>query len=131
MGEFTPVAKELNLNQEQAQALVNLQTQAKLREIEQWSNVRQEWRQQAQADAEIGGAKFPEAVADAKAALKEFGSDELREFIEYSGAGDNPHFIKFISKVGAQMRESGYFGTGDQHIPGERDLAKILFPEQN
>lgn len=130
IGEFVPVAKELNLTQEQAQRLVDLQAQAKLREIQQWQNTRKEWRQQAQADPEIGGPALKENLSNAKLPLKEFGSTELSELFEVTGLGDNPHFIKFLSKIGSQMKESGYFSAASQGVPSERDLAKILFPNQ-
>jgi hypothetical protein len=60
------------------------------------------------------GNAYDQKLATAQTALKEFGGDELVKFIDDSGLGNNPHFIKLMATVGEGMLEDGLKGNG-QH----------------
>lgn len=128
--EFTPIAKELNLTQDQAQKLVDLQAKAvkdaSESSMKAWEDTRNEWKEASKSDAEFGGLKFDESIAAAKKALVTFGTDELKEALEVTGTGDHPEFIRFLVRVGKAVGEDKMH-IGDAPQPPV-DRAKRMFP---
>lgn len=133
MEQFLPLAKELDLNQEQAQKLVsmysqNIQSQIEAQETE-YKDVRSEWVKAIKADKEVGGKDYEANLGLARNALKAFGSDELTDMLNHTGLGDNPAVVKFFVKVGKAIKEDGMVSGVQSKAP--KDAAKILFPNQN
>lgn len=110
MSDFQGVAKDLNLTQEQAQKLVDLQTReiAKSAEAaqERWDNLKTEWADTAKSDEEFGGQNFDANVGLAKQALDQFGTPELKEALEVTGTGSHPEIIRFFYRVGKTLQEA-------------------------
>lgn len=113
---FKPIAKELGLTQEQAQKLVDVQAATAQRwqdaVLEQVTQTRASWREAAQADSEIGGEKFVENLAVAKAGRDAFGDDDLKSLLDESGLGDHPAMIRFFYKVGKANSEHDFVTSG-------------------
>lgn len=130
MGEFKEVAKELNLSQENAQKLVDLQTKFTLAQAKNWETVKSDWVKAAKSDGEIGGGKWDENVATARQAIDQFGSDELKAALDSTGVGNHPEFIRFAFRVGKALKEDGML-SGSNRGESPRDPAKILFPNMN
>lgn len=103
LDQFTPVARELGLTQEQAQKLVGLYAgqMAQVQEMagQAWQQQRQEWQTAARRDPEFGGAKFDENLSLAKRALDQFGGPDLIEALNVTGAGDHPAVLKMFAAV--------------------------------
>ena len=106
---FTPVARDLNLTQEQAQKLVDLhaeQAQTWLQGLyDAHAKQRADWVAAAKADGEIGGADHADKVAVAKDALKRFGTPELTTALEDSGLGSHPEVVRFFHRVGKAIAD--------------------------
>lgn len=106
---FTPVARDLNLTQEQAQKLVDLhaeQAQGWLQGLyDAHAKQRDDWVAAAKADGEIGGADHADKVAVAKDALKRFGTPELTKALEDSGLGSHPEVVRFFHRVGKAIAD--------------------------
>ena len=115
---FKPVAKELNLTQEQAQKLVDLQVKNREAETEAqreaFKQVRAEWVKEAREDPEIGGAKFEENVGVAVKTLRFFGSDKLIALLETSGLGDHPEVIRVFHSIGSKFGEDRMVVDGEE-----------------
>ena len=60
------------------------------------NDLRQEW-----------GNAFDQKVNHAQAALNEFGTPELVEYLESSRLGDNPHLVRTFAKIAESMMEDG------------------------
>jgi hypothetical protein len=74
------------------------------------------------------GDAYPENVARAKAALREFGDDASKKFVKESGLNNNPFFIKMLAKVGETLAEGkikGEGGTGGKHYTPEQATIRI------
>jgi hypothetical protein len=132
--QFSAVAKELNLTQEQAQKLVDLQTasavDAGTKSAEAWADLKNSWQTEAKADKEIGGKAFDENIGTAKLALEKYGSAELNSAIELTGMGNHPEFIRLLYKVGLTLKEDKLMTEGGGPVsPTER--GKVLFPDMN
>ncbi len=125
VGEFSEVAKELNLPQEAAQkmldriapALANKQAAA----IER---VKNEWAEASKADKDFGGDKLTETLSLAKKALDQFGSPELRTFLNQSGLGNHPEIIRAFYRAGKAISEDRVV-TGQGGAAAQNDARKL------
>lgn len=134
VGEFTPLAKELNLSQEGAQKLVDLyaktQGAAQKAVTEHWDNLNKEWQGKVSSDKEYGGADLDKNVAIAKKAIDAFGTPELKDALNLTGVGNHPEVVRFFYRVGKAISDDK-FDTGNAKTNAPRDAAKLLFPNQN
>jgi hypothetical protein len=134
MEKFLPLAKKLNLNQDQAQELVDFHSEfaahgAKA-EQEAWDNLQADWVKTAKNDKEIGGPAFNENVGYAAKALKQFGNDALKEAMDATGVGNHPEFIRVFAKIGKALSEDK-FHVSNADVPSTpKSLAERLFPNQ-
>jgi len=112
IGNFSEIAKELNLTQDAAQKLVEaMGPKIAERQLAQVEAIRNEWAQQSQMDKEFGGDKLNENMAVAKKALDSFGTPELRTMLVQSGLGNNPEVIRFMYRAGKAISEDTFVGN--------------------
>lgn len=132
--QATPLFKELGLNQEQAQKLVDFQAanvQASQQgQAEAFNQLKQDWQDQAKNDNEIGGDKFEQSVGDAREALGKFGTPELTKLLNDFGIGNHPEMIRFMSKVGSLTKED-VPGNPGSPVSAEKDRVSILYPSDS
>jgi hypothetical protein len=98
--------------------------------MEQWMNTRQGWVDEAKADPEFGGEKFDANMLEVDKVVEKYGSAELREVFDATGAGDNPHMIRFLHKIAQDIGEGTPAG-GDTNNDTKRDAAALMFPSAN
>ena len=149
LAEASPIFKELGLTQENAQKLVDFYAKTNSAGIEKLFNdqraVRQEWATEAktyldalpggikQAKADLGAAKNALfANADGTPNAEKIG--KFNQFMDMTGAGDNPLFIEAFTKM-AKFYTEGKPVTGGgpskfgQQGPGSRPTAAgALYP---
>lgn len=131
LGEFTPIAKELDLSQDQAQKFIDFMPKVQERIItgltKDWETKQGDWVKSAKDDPEYGGSQFKASVATANRAIKELGGDKLVKALNETGAGNHPEIIRGFVKIGKLMEEDSIsFGKG-----GEKKVltqAERLFP---
>lgn len=134
LGEVTPLFKEANVTQEQAQKFVDYQMarEANAAKVQQeaWAKINTDWVATAKADKEIGGteAKFNESLGLAKTAIKAFGNEEFSKMFNATGVGNHPEFIRFMAKVGKAIGEDKMHVGGSPAGEGEKSLAERLYP---
>lgn len=100
--KIAAVAKAQGLSNEQAQALLNQQSQEIGSYVKEQSDT---WKSQALADKEIGGDNLNKNVALASRVISKFGSDSLRAELDKTGYGNHPEVIRLLSKIGAAIGE--------------------------
>ncbi|HHI3922224.1 TPA: peptidase [Klebsiella pneumoniae] len=126
--DFEPVARELNLTNEQAQKLVDAYPKilagVQQRQAEAWQAQTEEWAATVKADKEIGGDKLTANLGVAQRALDTFGTPELKEYLNGTGLGNHPELVKAFIKVGQAMSEDGMV-TGKES--GQRSAAEVLY----
>lgn len=130
--EFQTLAKELGLNQEQAQKLVDFHTKKYLgQEDEQYQRLmaeRGKWEEQCKNHPEFGGAKFGESLGHARNFIKAFGGDELKGAMNI--IGDHPALFAAFAKAGKLLAEDrfaqGSGGGVDKTFSG---MAKTMYPD--
>ncbi|WP_409520300.1 peptidase [Pseudescherichia sp.] len=127
--QFEPIARELNLTNEQAQKMVDLYgTQilpmVQKQQSEAWQKTTEQWAADVKADKEIGGDKLTASIGVAQRALETFGTPDLKQYLNSTGLGNHPDLIKFCVKVGQAMSEDKVL-TGNEH--GQRSAAQVLY----
>ncbi|WP_410738785.1 peptidase [Citrobacter freundii] len=127
--QFEPIARELNLTNEQAQKMVDLygtkiMPMVQQQQAEAWQKTTEQWAADVKADKEIGGDNLTGNLSAAQRALAQFGTPELKEYLEGTGLGNHPELVKAFIKVGKAMSEDGMV-TGKES--GQRSAAEVLY----
>ena len=127
---FSEFAREANLSQEAAQALMDKLAPAMAqRQAEVIESVKAEWIASTKADAEFGGDKLAENLGVAKKALETFGSDALRQLLNETGLGNHPEIIRAFYRAGKAISEDRLV-VGGGGVAGPQTLADRLYPTQ-
>lgn len=127
--DFEPLARELNLNQEQAQKLVDmygtkLLPMVQKQQAEAWQKQTEGWAESVKADKEIGGDKLNSNLSAAQRALEQFGTPELKEYLNGTGLGNHPELVKTFIRIGKAMSEDNMV-TGKES--GQRSAAEVIY----
>lgn len=135
IGEFSTVAKELDLSQSAAQTLVD-KLAPKIAErsaaaleaaIEKTS---QEWVNASKSDKEFGGDKFEANLGIAKKGLEAYGTPELTKLLATSRLGNNPEVVRLFLKLGKTVSEDNIVPGGAKPNGPQRGAAEILYGNQ-
>ncbi|MBW5937564.1 peptidase [Klebsiella michiganensis] len=131
--QFEPIARELNLTNEQAQKMVDLygtkiMPMVQKQQAEFWQKTTEQWAADVKADKEIGGDKLTANLSAAQRALEQFGDPELKEYLDSTGLGNHPALVKAFIKVGKAMSEDKVVTGG--HESGGSDLISAFYPKK-
>ncbi|HAS0837772.1 peptidase [Enterobacter hormaechei] len=131
--QFEPIARELNLTNEQAQKMVDLygtkiMPMVQKQQAEAWQKQTEGWAETVKADKEIGGDKLTANLSAAQRALEQFGDPELKEYLDSTGLGNHPALVKAFIKVGKAMSEDKVVTGG--HESGGSDLISAFYPKK-
>lgn len=130
LGEFKPYAKELGLDQDGAQRLVDmaakLASKVQQASIENWQKQKSEWAEQSRADKDFGGKDFEANLGVALKAIDAFGSPALKAILDESGLGSHPEIVRFAYKIGKAIGDDRNLVSGSS--PGQKDILKALYP---
>ncbi len=132
LGEFEGLARELNMPQNEAQAIVErmtpkIQARMQAQQVEIMAQARADWLQQIEADAEIGGAAKQASQASAAKALHQFGTPELRALLKDSGLEAHPEVVRFFSRAGKAISEDSFVSGR----PPTKSTAQALYGASN
>lgn len=134
----TPIFKELGLNQDQAQKLVDFHTQQMLAAAkgpeESYATMRKDWVATASADPDLKSAQLDgksgldavklgigktlAALGDAKL------TQDFKDAMNLTGAGDHPAFIKAMWKLSQFVTEGKHVSGSGPSPHGQSDPAK-------
>ncbi len=124
---FRPVAADLGLDQDQAQALVDFYAaQVEGLSSRLGSSVmhdhdtyigesRKEWAAAARKDEEIGGVRHQHAVGVAQNALRQVATPDLVSILAETGLGDHPEIIRLFYRIGTRIGEDPVMSGGRGH----------------
>lgn len=119
----SPIMKELELNQEQAdklaQAFAEHQQKQASDQAAAFEKQLNDWADQLKTDKEVGGDEFNANMAIARKAVETYGDDDLKSFMESTGAGSNPALVKFMHRVGQTLKEDGSAPGGAPNQQGQ------------
>lgn len=131
LGKFEGIARELNLNNDQAQKVADLgnELSAEIAAAQQEAHVKevQAWEESSRGDKEFGGDKLPENLSVAKQALEQFASPELRQMLKDSGLGNHPEVIRAFYRVGKAIAQDGTAVNGSAPKGPPKSAADVLY----
>lgn len=118
---FKTTLAEAGVKTEAAQKLFDIYAAQQQANATAFADTVSQWHTEAQADPVIGGEKLPEVTAAIGRMLDQYGTQEARTAFDATGAGWNPHIIKFIYNMASQLSEGRQLPQGDpvaQHKKG-------------
>ncbi len=129
MVELTAMAKSMDMNQDQAQKMVDLYMQnvggveAEFQKgvSENFESLQKAWRSETSKDAIVGKTENQQTAIKA---ITKFGTPELKNFLNDSGMGDHPELIRFCYNIGKAISE-------DVLVPGEGRSTGKLYPNSD
>ena len=130
---FTPIAKDLGLNQEQAQKLVDMYSTWQKTQADAQTNdsvaLHKEWGERLAADTEVGGPDLDKNLGFAGRVLDKFGTDEVRAVFNESGIGNHPAMVKMFIQIGKSLSEDT-LDSGESQVlaKSQKSHAETLYP---
>jgi hypothetical protein len=120
--------KGLDLTQTQAQSLVDFYVKQTKEAFEAPFNAymdkRQEWRNQINADSEIGGSKLNGVKVSIGKLIDSFGNAKIaegfRDAMDYTGAGDNPDVVRGLYELSKRLTEGHAVRGNGPSTEGQR-----------
>lgn len=92
--------------------------------------MQEKWQADTAADPEFANGKLEPALNGISKLLDRFGTAETRQAFDYTGAGNNPHVVKFLHKMSLILNEPGIDPSRINPAATPRDPATILYPNQ-
>ena len=127
-GEFSALAKEKGLSQEDAQKFFDIGVKLQTRTGEQlraaFETQVNGWTESAKTDKEFGGDKFDENLAVALKARDQFATPEFVQFLNESKLGNHPEMIRAFYRIGQAISQDG-FVPGRGGANASRDARSI------
>ena len=131
LDKLNQVCKKAGITQKQAQMLFsayendvsnfNQQLQSS------YNQQLQSWRDAVMNDRELGQENFEKTKANIKNVISRFGSSELSDFLNKSGLGYNPDFVRFVNKVGSLIsNDNNFIGGNNNPQVSEADRQKEM-----
>lgn len=137
-----PLFKSLNLSQENAQKLVDFYiektAESQNAPFKFWQDTQAKWVDQVKADPVIG-PRLNEVKTTISRAIDGLNDPKLardfREAMDYTGAGNNPAFIKAFYKLAQMVTEGGHVAGNGPSPAGQQQkgganvsAAKAMYP---
>lgn len=129
--QFKQLAKELDLTQEQAQKLIDLDAQRVTAQAEAAKTQSTTWFGQIQADKELGGEKLQENAAVAAGALDKFGTTELKTLLQETGLILHPEIVRMFYRAGKAISEDSFVGGSPGSSAAQPSTAQRMYPNMN
>lgn len=129
--EFNELAKELDLSQKGANALMSLAVKnatnfnENIKKIVASAELERvaAYKEALNTDREIGGAKLESVLKAADVAYEKLTTDELKEVFKNTGMNCNPEVVKFFYNLSKQIQDdniiTGKFPTGSKKDPAD------------
>jgi hypothetical protein len=139
--EIGTIFKGMNLTQAQGQQLVDFYTAKTAESANQpyqaWQETQEQWVKEVKADRELG-PRLNEVKTTISRAIDGLNDPKLardfREAMDYTGAGNNPAFIRAFWKLAQMVTEGGHVAGGGPSPQGQRkagetpSAARAMYP---
>lgn len=115
----TPIFKELNLTQEQAQKIVSLQAESIRASMTEWQKTTDGWREQTLKEhgsnwekEKVFGAKFRDQFID----------KETAAFMDQMGLFNHPGIVKMMINAGHAIAEDHFEEGSKTHVKSDKEI---------
>jgi len=124
--EFKTTAKELNLTQEAAQKLIDLQVKhvQGISEglLKTFNETLTTWKKETVQEL---GADYKKELVYAGKAIDKFGTPELRVLLNQTGVGNHKELVKFFVKIGKAVSEDTF--VDGKNRTGKKSDAELFY----
>ena len=122
--ELTPVQQAQSLLELQA----NLTTKSSEAGSQAWKDEQAAWQAEISADPVLGGANLTQTLTGIGNLMDRFANDDVRAAFDRTGAGNNPHIVRFLSTLVSQLKEPAPLDPGKPGNGGApRSLADRIY----
>jgi len=125
LAAISPVLKELGITNEGAQKLADAQVAMNQAAAAKQTEA---WLEASKTDKEIGGKQWEATQKLAQAGFAKWSTPEFKAFVELTGLGNHPEFLRTFAKLGKAGQEDTPVAGGPI---SETDHASVLFPNMN
>ena len=136
LSQFLDAAKEKGVALDAAQTILD-SLAPKVKEafeapFKEWQETQVKWVNEIRADPEIGGENVRKVQATIAKMLDNpvFCDPDLRRVMDYTGAGNNPAFVRSFYRMAQALSEAGPTATGRPVAP-PRSAADVLYGNQS
>jgi hypothetical protein len=99
--------------------------------MEKDKQTKQGWIEEIKSDKDFGGAKLKESFETASKAMKRYGSAGLNKFFSETGLGSHPELVKFVIRVGRDIKEDTIATrTASQSSPASPEEKQVRVHEE-
>lgn len=135
LGEAKTMLGEMRLPQDQAQKLVDFYAN-KVKAFGEaqgsnWVKLNDKWVSDFKADKEIGGDNVKATVDASKQAIAKFGTPELINALNMTGAGNHPEVIRFFARVGKATGSDTFVVASGASANANKSAAEVLYPDHS
>lgn len=131
--EIVSIAKEQGFSKEQAQKILDLQSEIASEVSDQ---INQEfndqvtaWGEEIKADKEVGGENLTKSVELAKRAVIAFAGEDFLAELDQTGYANHPRLFKMLTKIGQEL-EAKELVLSNTQSNQPKSPAEIMYPEQ-
>ena len=139
--EISGLFKGMNLSQTQAQSLVDFYTAKTSEAVNEpykfWQETQEKWVKEVKSDPQLG-PRLDEVKTTISKAIDGMGDPKLaqsfREAMDYTGAGNNPAFIRTFWKLAQMVTEGQHVSGNGPSAAGQRrqgetpSAARAMYP---
>lgn len=126
--ELSGAFRELGLNNEKANKALNMiaeqykewRSEQEQEQQQLMVEAKKQWQSEIANDAEIGGQNLGQTKQFLAKAMQSYGSKDFADFLNLTGLGYNPHFVKFMAKIGKALSSDTSF-VGGQTAPMQEE----------
>lgn len=116
------------LGQELLNLQANLATKSSEAGSQAWNDMQAAWQSEIANDPQIGGANLQNTIASIGSLMDRYGNDEVRAAFDSTGAGNNPHVVRFLASLAAQLKEPSSVPPGAPGAGAARSVEQRLYP---
>ena len=128
---FTPIAKEMGLSQEKAQALAEVYAEIQKKEVEKrtadYEKRQQEHYEAVMKNPEFGGANFEKNAGAVRNLLAKFDKDgKAAKALEETGVANHPDLFGLMYRISKAISEDSVV-TGASAKTAPKSAAEVMF----
>lgn len=131
--EIVSIAKEQGLSQDQAQKVLDLQSEIASEVSDQFTQDFEDqvnsWGEEIKADKDLGGDNLGKNVELAKRAVVAFAGEEFLTELDQTGYANHPRLFKMLTKIGAEL-QAGDLVLSSAQSNQPKSAAQIMYPDK-
>jgi len=127
MSSFKAVAKELGLTKEQAQKLVDMDSENIKAQEKAFADMKESWK--AETIKQLGD-NAEQKIGEAAAAFKRFGDDEFVKLMQDTGLENHPAVVRVFRAIGSKIAVDKTVSATSSGVKSSMTLSEALYGQK-